>query len=399
MRYHLRLGPFHPGWPGPLQLNLEVEDGVVRAAEGGVSEAERLRAEDWAGLSLREGLLGVERLCASSSWAYSTAYCQALETYTGLEVPLRARFLRVILAELERMSSHLVNVAKFLHLSGLRADSVAMLDLRERVVQTQRQLTGRRLFPGLNVPGGLTQDITTLGPVLDLVLEARRPLYRRSNRIISNRTVAADMVGAGLLTKEKAEEEGLGGPVVRASELDRDLRRDQPYAAYGELEPRVVTQGGGDVFARLTVLLLETMESLRLLEKAVREIPAGPVCANQGVRVPAGETQSRVEAPVGPLVVRLQVGGDDESEVELTADSSDSTDEVIPKGKKEAILGQVSPGSSTPARPSGYLARLWRTAPSQVLQAALPHTLVGQPLDWVGLIVSSWGLCSPCLVR
>jgi len=357
MRYRFSLGPFHPGWPGPLRFDLEVEDGIVRTAEAVMIGLEKIRAEEWAGLSVEEGLSRVEKLCAPSSWAYTTAYCQALETLAGREVPPRGRYLRVLLAELERATSHLLAAAQILELAGLPAVAASLMDLREEVVRSQQQLTGRRFFSGLNVPGGLRQDLDNLDTLPGLVRWIKGPLYRLSHRVVSNRPVVSLLVGSGLLTKEKAEEEGIGGPAARASESARDLRPDQPYAAYAELDPQVVTQGGGDAFARWMVLILETFESLRLVEAVAQQLPGGPVCSDGGIEVPPGEALARLESPAGPLQVRVQI------------------------------------------EESGRLAGLWRTAPSQVHLAMLPQVLPGQQLDLVGVIVASWGLCSPCLTR
>jgi Ni,Fe-hydrogenase III large subunit len=337
-------------------LDLSVEDGIVQAAEPAVLRPRPPRPEDWAGLSVEEGLVGVEHLCATSADAHALAYCQALEKVAGVEVPFRARFLRVLLAEVERILSHLLSIAQVLELAGLPHEAGGMLELREETLAVRQQLTGQRFFAGLIVPGGLQRDLPGLGLIPSLIRRLKAEVYRFAHRIISNRLVVAPLIGTGLLTKEKAEEQGVGGPAVRAAEGARDVRADQPYAAYGDLDLQVVTQGGGDVFSRWMVFVLEVLESLRLLEAAGAGISGGPVRAD-GVVISAGEDQSRVEAPAGPLVVRVQV---DEG---------------------------------------GRLAGLWRTPPSPVHLAALPQTLLGQRLELVHAIVASWGLCPPCLVR
>lgn len=356
MRYAISLGPFRPGWPGALRLDLTVEDGIVRAAEPVVLRPRPPRPEEWAGLSLEEGLVGVEHLCAASAYAHTLAYCQALEKVAGLEVPPRARFLRVLLAEMERILSHLLAIAQVLQLAGLANEAGAMLEVREETLAVRQQLTGQRFFAGLVVPGGLQRDLPGLVLIPSLIRRLKGQVYRFAHRVISNRLVVAPLIGAGLLTKEKAEEQGVGGPAVRAAEGARDSRQDQPYAAYADLDLQVVTQGGGDVFSRWMVFVLEVLESLRLLEAAGAGISGGPVRA-EGAVIPAGEDQSRVEAPGGPLVVRVEVDQ------------------------------------------AGRLAGLWRTPPTPVHLAVLPQTLLGQRLELVHTIVASWGLCPACLVR
>jgi len=354
MRYPVTLGPFYPNWPGTLHLALEVEDGIVVAA----SAATLLppRAEDWAGLPLDKARERVERLCAAMSAAYALAFAQSVETLAGWEVPPRARYGRVLLAELERAGSHLRHAGNILRLAGLLREAEELLELREAVLQVFRRLTGARFFPGLIVPGGLAQDLAEMDAIPELVRSIKGPLYRLAHRVVSSRLAVAPLIGAGLLTKEQAEERGVGGPVARGSESERDLRRDQPYAAYAELDPQVVTQGGGDVFARWMVLVLEVFESLRLLETAWGNFPAGPVHAAGGT-LPAGEAQSRVESPAGPLVVRVRVN--EQSDLE----------------------------------------GLWCTPPTPLHRVVLPQTLPGQRLDLVAVIVASWSLCPACLQR
>lgn len=361
MRHALSLGPFYPGWPGVLQLKLEVEEGIVRAAESVVPRSAWLQAEAWDGLSLEEGRVGVEHVCALSSWAYTLAYSQALEALAGIEPPPRARYLRVLMAELERIIHHLLAATKFLRLAGLPTMATALLSLWETMIQARQLLAGRRFFPDLNVPGGLRQDLTGLEALSPLIGRTRTALYRLSQRVLANRTIVASLVGAGLLTKEQAEEEGVGGPVARASAAERDLRRDQPYAAYADLDPQMVTQTGGDAFCRWIVLLLDIFESMRLIEEVIATAPPGAV--REEAEIPPGEAQARVETPTGPLVLRVLV-------------------EAIEDGQK--VL---------------HLARLWRTAPSQAHQAVMAKTLSGQPLEAIGPIVASWILCPACLAR
>lgn len=350
MGYLFSLGPFYPGWPGGLRLDLEVADGAVQRAQAELLYPASPAPEAWAGLRLEEALIRVERLNAASSWAHSLAFCQALEALAGVEVPERARFLRLLLAELERVVAHLWTAGRVLHLAGLPEAALRLLDLREEALEVRRRLTGRRFFSGLNVPGGLRRDLEGVETAAELVQRIKGPLYHLAHRAISARSEVSVLIGNGLLTREFAEEHAISGPIARASELSQDLRRDRPYAAYGEVPPEMVVQTGGDAFARWVVVLLEIFESLRLVEQAVRMLPTGSVCVPVPEPWPAGEAQSRVEAPDGRLGVRVAV---DES---------------------------------------GRLSGLWRTTPGTVHLAALPQTLVGQRWEMVGVIVASWGL-------
>jgi ech hydrogenase subunit E len=169
MRYTISQGPFYPGWPGALRVDLTIEGGIVQAAEPVVLRPRPPRAEEWAGLSLEEGLAGVEHLCAASSTAHGLAYCQALERIAGLEVPPRARYLRTLLAELERICGHLLTAAQVLELAGLSNQAGDLLELREETLEARRRLTGRRFFAGLIVPGGLQHDLPDLSALPPLL--------------------------------------------------------------------------------------------------------------------------------------------------------------------------------------------------------------------------------------
>jgi Ni,Fe-hydrogenase III large subunit len=143
----------------------------------------------------------------------------------------------------------------------------------------------------------------------------------------SARPLLARTVDVGVISQSAAAQFGLAGPLARAAGLGADLRRDAPYAAYGELQPDVAPQEGGDVYARLLVLLLESLESLKLVERAARELPEGPWRGELPEALPAGAATAAVEAPRGPL--RYSVESDGRRIVAVTAQVAPQLDRLL----------------------------------------------------------------------
>jgi ech hydrogenase subunit E len=185
--------------------------------------------------------------------------------------------------------------------------------LRERVMDVLELVSGSRVHYAMNCIGGVIGDIRDADAVLAAVQETRQTLERDLIPVFTkNLTARARTAGVGVLTEEQALAYGVVGPTARASGVEIDVRRDFPYAAYGELGFRIVTATEGDVRARLVVRALEMLESVRLIEEAVRKLPQGPTRAETGFPVVAsGEATARTEAPRGELFYYLASDGTD----------------------------------------------------------------------------------------
>jgi Ni,Fe-hydrogenase III large subunit len=233
----------------------------------------------------REAGAGVElaeRVSGDTTVGHSLAFCQALEAAAGTEVPARARWLRLILLEMERLYNHVGDLGMIVNDTGYAVAHSHCFRIRERLLRLNRRLTGNRLLRGAIVPGGVGHDLPS---DLDLPGEleaARQDLDEIMGLALENTLVMDRLEGTGRLTTRTARDHGVLGFVARGSGIDVDVRRDHPFAAYHELEVRVPVFESGDVKARTRVRLEEARESVRLIREAVTRLPAGVLAAPLG---------------------------------------------------------------------------------------------------------------------
>ena len=247
----------------------------------------------------------VERVCGICSQAHATCFCQAVEELLELEIPERARYLRTVVLELERIQNHLLWLGVLAHEMGF--DTLFMYTWRDREIALNviEALTGKRVNYGVVTIGGLRRDITVgthnqLEKSLDR-LSDRTQYYRKV--CTKEPTILRRTVDVGILRPSDAEALCAVGPTLRASGINRDVRRDDPYAAYSDLPFNVVTYDGCDVASRLWVRIDELDESINLIRHALATLPIGDhrILPPRLVpsTVPVGEAISRVEAPRG----------------------------------------------------------------------------------------------------
>lgn len=319
MEYTLALGPFQPAWIGPQRFLIRVRDERVADVEYQHEFNERGSLERLRRLDPAQALHLVTRLCGTCSFAHSLAFCQALEQLAGFTVSLRARLLRSATAEIERLTAHLRAAALLLDVLGVET-FVAQLDrLREAFQELALLLTGARLMSDTCLPGGVCRDLPPAdhAQVLANLPVLVNTLYRTVDRMITQRAVLNRTVDVGVLNRSAAEQFGVRGPMARASGLARDTRTDHGYAAYAELAYQPVTQEGGDVYSRLAILLLEAIESAKLIELALRDLPDGEVLGALPEYFPRGKGMSMVEGPHGMIRYDLQSDGKRLTEVRI----------------------------------------------------------------------------------
>jgi Ni,Fe-hydrogenase III large subunit len=245
----------------------------------------------------------------------------ALEGLAGLNVAPRAQILRTVAAELERVASHLQQTAIVFELVGLSQIQRQLVALREWVLAAMQHLTGHRLVIDFARPGGVQVDLTDeeRAAIQRLLKQPVDVLYRLIDRTIRRRAFTRRVVGVGGLHVAAAETFGLTGPAGRASGIARDLRLDEPYAAYADFKPAQVTQTGGDTYARVMVLLLEAYDSLQLVLRLLKELPEGRWQGHVLEALPSGKSTATVEAPAGPLRYTLESNGTQLSTIRIEA--------------------------------------------------------------------------------
>lgn len=298
----LPLGPYHPALHEPEYFEIHVDGEVITDAKYRGFHIHRGMEKLAEGrLTLNQVPFLAERICGICGFTHSIAYCQAVADAAGLDWPERAKYIGVILLEIERLHSHLLWVGVVFHLLGFDSGFMHMWRIREKVMDIAEALTGNRKTYGLVLIGGMRRDIdeSRKSWVLKTLTELREETERVSKDIFGMKELINRIKGIGVLPKEDARALGVLGPVARASGIDTDVRRDHPYLAYDKLDFKVPVYPEGDVLARLLVRYDEIIESFRLLEQALSDMPQGDVMI-EDYTIPSGRIGlGATEAPRG----------------------------------------------------------------------------------------------------
>jgi NADH-quinone oxidoreductase subunit D len=310
------LGPQHPALkePGNFMLSLRGEQVTEMGIRLGYNHRGMEKACEER--SYINDLYLLERICGICSHSHSTAFITAVEEIAGIEVPRRAQYLRSLVGELERVHSHLLWLGVAGHEIGF--DTLLMYSWRDRelVMDELADLTGNRVNYGYNTIGGVRRDISE--EQKKDILEATDALEERTKYYVelatTELTLAARLQNVGYVSKEDALRLGITGPTARASGIKRDIRKDDPYCAYPELDFDVVTADSGDVFGRTVVRVGELMQSYRLIRQIIKQMPDGPIAAKAPRKIPKGQALSRYEAPRGEDVHFVRGNGTEKPE-------------------------------------------------------------------------------------
>ena len=301
----LNMGPQHPSTHGVLRVVL------------------RLDGERVVGCDVVIGYLhrGIEKLCEHRDWAQivlitdrmdyvaaasnNLGYVETVEKLMSLEVPRRARYIRTILAELQRIASHCLWLGT--HAMDMGAMTVFLYAFRERelVLDLFEEYCGARLTYNsmrigglpLDIPAGWDRRVRTFCDILETKVAEYEELLTH-NRIWRDRTTGIGVIGA-----DQAVAIGLSGPALRGSGVPRDVRKDEPYAAYSELDFSVPIGTAGDTYDRYLVRIEEFHQSIRIIRQALDGLPEGPVIGKvpRLLRPAAGETYHAIESPKGEI--------------------------------------------------------------------------------------------------
>jgi len=355
-RVVVNMGPQHPSTHGVLRLILELEGETVTDARCGIGYLHTGIEKNCEYRNYTQGVTFVTRMDYLSPFYNETAYCLAVEKLLGIteQVPERATVIRVMLMELNRMSSHLVALAT----GGMELGALTVMTFgfreRELILDIFEMITGLRMNHAYIRPGGLAQDLPP--GAVDRIRELLRVMPGRvrdyENLLNENPIWKARTEGVGYLDLTGCMALGITGPVLRATGLPHDLRKSQPYCGYESYEFDVVTRDSADAYGRYLIRLYEMNESLKIIEQCLDRLAAGPVMVadkkiawpaqlalggdglgnsldhirhimgqsmealihhfklvTEGFRVPAGQVYAAVESPRGELGVHMVADG------------------------------------------------------------------------------------------
>lgn len=302
-------GPQHPVLPEPIHLDLVVEDEKVVEAIPSIGFVHRGLESLVSKKDYHQLTYVIERTCGICSFGHGLGYVETIEDIMKVEVPERAKFLRVIWMELSRMHSHLLWL-------GLMADAFGFENLfyqawriREKVLDLVEMTTGGRVIYSVNTVGGVMKDITPemQQKILSDLGDIEEELKVIARTFLEDYSVKSRLCGVGVLTKEQVHDLGCAGPFARASGLNNDMRL-RGYEAYRYLELKPCVSTDGDCYARCDVRIQEIFQSMDLIRQAIGKLPEGdisvPVKGN-----PKGESFIRIEQPRGEAVYYVKANG------------------------------------------------------------------------------------------
>ncbi len=307
------IGPQHPALLEPEKFAVTVDGEIVTKVEPRIGYVHRGIEKASESRTYVQDVYLVERICGICNSCHAFGFVGAVEKILKIDVPPRANYLRVIALELNRLHSHLLTLGH----AGLEIGYETLFQYfwrdREPIMDLIELTSGNRVYSSLMTVGGVRRDIKENDiPKIKLTLKELRgklPFYRKVYE--DEPTLKARMQKVGVLSREDAIKLGCVGPVARGSGLDIDVRKDEPYAAYGEIPFKEIVYTTGDTWARMNVRMDEVEESISIIEYAIDNLPKGPFRVDAPRQVIAGEAINLVEAPRGELFYYVKSNGTD----------------------------------------------------------------------------------------
>lgn len=336
--YSVNFGPQHPAAHGVLRLVLELNGEVIQRADPHIGLLHRGTEKLIEYKTYLQALPYFDRLDYVSMMTNEQCYSLAVEKLLNIEVPVRAKYIRTLFAEITRILNHIMAVTTHAMDVGAFTPLLWLFEEREKLMEFYERVSGARMHaayirPGgvaLDIPQGLLKDIHTWG------LNFSSRLDELEEMLTGNRIWLARVVGIGSFTKEQALDWGFSGVMLRSTGVKWDIRKESPYDAYADMDFDVPIGKNGDCFDRYLCRVEEMRQSLRIIDQCINKMPEGPiktqdykVCPppraemkssmealihhfklySEGFQVPAGSTYTAIEAPKGEFGVYLVSDG------------------------------------------------------------------------------------------
>jgi membrane-bound hydrogenase subunit alpha len=324
--YNIPVGPIHPALKEPIRLALTVDGEEIVDADVFVGQVHR--GIEWLGMNRNNPVQSIylaERICGICNICHPFSFVMAVEHAAGITPPPRADYIRAITAEMERIHSHLLWAGVAAHEIGFDTVFYLVWRVREEIMDLIEYVTGNRVTKAMFQIGGVRRDITEEQfPRIRQSLDYYKSIFDQLKRVfLDDKTIQMRTRNVGILKNEDALKLLTCGPSGRASGVPKDVRQDQPYAAYADLDVKAMTPDMvtgtvvGDVYDRIIVRLLEVKQAIEIIEKCLEEMPPGPLLAQPKTAVllktltqAEGEGVGRAEAPRGEVIhyVRMEAG-------------------------------------------------------------------------------------------
>ena len=336
--YSMNFGPQHPAAHGVLRLVLELDGEIVDRADPHIGLLHRGTEKLIEHKTYLQAVPYFDRLDYVAPMNQEYAFALAVEKLLGIEPPPRAQYIRVLYSEIGRILNHLLNISTYALDVGAMTPFLWLFEEREVLMEFYERVSGARMHAAYFRPGGVHQDMPAglAEDILAFVERFPKAIDDTETLLTENRIFRQRTVGIAAITGEQALDWGFSGSCLRASGLPWDLRRSQPYDAYGEMNFDVPVGKNGDCFDRYLVRIEEMRQSLSIIRQALEGMPEGPVMVQnhkispptrgemknsmeslihhfklftEGYHVPEGETYTAVEAPKGEFGVYLVADG------------------------------------------------------------------------------------------
>lgn len=334
----LNFGPQHPAAHGVMRLILEMDGELIERADPHIGLLHRGTEKLIENKTYIQALPYFDRLDYVSPMNQEHAFALAIEKLLGCEIPIRAKYIRVLFSELTRLLNHTLNIATQALDVGATTPMLWMFEDREIMMGFYERVSGARMHSNYFRPGGVAQDITPdlLDDIAKFIEGFSKKIVHIEELLTENRIWKQRLVDIGTVTKEQAMDWGFTGPMLRGSGVAWDLRRNRPYEIYDELEFFVPIGKNGDCYDRYLIRIEEMYQSVNLVKQCLNKMPQGPVRTadrkivpppraemkksmealihhfklyTEGYHVPAGEYYASVEAPKGEFGVYLVADG------------------------------------------------------------------------------------------
>jgi formate hydrogenlyase subunit 5 len=305
------MGPQHPALIEPEKFSLKVDGEIVKEVKPRIGYVHRGIEKAAEKRTYLQDIYLVERICGICNACHATCFCQTVEAIMGTEAPVRAKYLRTIVLELNRIQSHMLLLGHAGLEIGYEPFFQYMWRDREIAMDTMESLSGNRVIASFVTIGGVRRDLKEerIPKIKAGLATLKRKMVFYKNLLESDPTLKMRTKSVGVLGRHDALKLCVVGPVARGSDVKMDVRKDEPYAAYDKIPFKMVTYTQGDSWARLMVRLDEINESIDILNFALDNLPTGPYRVRVPRIVPAGEAISRVEAPRGELFYYVKSNG------------------------------------------------------------------------------------------
>jgi len=304
-------GPVHPSLKEPEYFKLYLEGEKIVHVEPRIGYVHRgieraAQERTWV-----KNIYMFERICGICSFHHSLTYTEGVEALAPFEIPKRAKYLRELVGELERIHSHLLWLGLLGHWAGFDTLFMWIWKDREHILDLEEAISGNRVNKSYTTLGGVRNDLPDgLADRIraEMAYVEKRAEYYKS-LVQSEETLVVRTKGRGRINQEIARKLCPVGPLLRCTGIARDIRAEDPYAAYDEVPPLVQTSNKGDIASLLTLRLNEITDSCRMVKETLEKMPSGPYRVNFPRSVPAGEASYHVEAPRGELFYFVKSAG------------------------------------------------------------------------------------------